>query len=177
MATKRPIIGWLANNDWVVLLLCNDREMGGYIRAVSGQRLGIHVPAATDANATMTHIFSIWSVPECYKQWSSNPCGGGVEYLRRAPASSRRRRKGKSEIWDSKTWSRVPRDSDPRKTTLARTIRVYKKQTRSLGRDGAPQKQGRNCQRVINIRSWVPDGDRNQDLLFDWPSIAMLLWR
>jgi hypothetical protein len=28
-------------------LLCDDREMGGYIRAVLGQRLGKHVPAAT----------------------------------------------------------------------------------------------------------------------------------
>jgi hypothetical protein len=38
------------------------------------------------------------------------PCGGGVEYLYRSPASRRRRQKGKSRIWDSKIWSRVPRD-------------------------------------------------------------------
>jgi hypothetical protein len=48
------------------------------------------------------------------------PCVGWVEYLHREPASRRRRRKGKSQIWDSKIWSRVPRDSDPRKTALAR---------------------------------------------------------
>jgi hypothetical protein len=35
-------------------LLWNGREMSGYIRTVSGQRLGKHVPAATDANATVT---------------------------------------------------------------------------------------------------------------------------
>jgi hypothetical protein len=29
------------------------REMGGHIMAVSGQRLGKHVPAGTDTNATM----------------------------------------------------------------------------------------------------------------------------
>jgi hypothetical protein len=34
-------------------LLCNDREMGLYARAVSGQRLGKHVPTATDTKATM----------------------------------------------------------------------------------------------------------------------------
>jgi hypothetical protein len=34
-------------------LLCHDREMGGYTRDVSGQQLGKHVPAATDANATI----------------------------------------------------------------------------------------------------------------------------
>jgi hypothetical protein len=28
----------------------------------------------------------------------SDPCGGGVEYLHRDPASRRRRRKGKSQI-------------------------------------------------------------------------------
>jgi hypothetical protein len=36
----------------VELFLCNDREMGGYTRAVSGQRLSKHVPAATDTKAT-----------------------------------------------------------------------------------------------------------------------------
>jgi hypothetical protein len=29
------------------------------------------------------------------------PCGGGVEYLHRHPESRRRRRKGKSQIWES----------------------------------------------------------------------------
>jgi hypothetical protein len=38
------------------------------------------------------------------------PCGGGVEYLHRDPASRRRRRKGKSQIGDSKIRSQVPRD-------------------------------------------------------------------
>jgi hypothetical protein len=42
------------------------------------------------------------------------PCGGGVEYLHRSPATCRRRQKQKSQIWDSKVWSRVPRYSDPR---------------------------------------------------------------
>jgi hypothetical protein len=68
------------------------------------------------------------------------------------------RRKGKSQIWDRKIWSRVPRDSDPRKTTLARASSIYKRQTRPIAREGAAQKQDRNCQRVINIWSWAPDG-------------------
>jgi hypothetical protein len=63
-------------------------------------------------------------------------------------ASRRRRRKGKSQIWDSKIWSRVPRDSDPRKTALAMASSMYKWQTRPIVREGAPQKkkQDRNCQ-------------------------------
>jgi hypothetical protein len=47
-------------------------------------------------------------------------------------------------------WSRVPRDSDPRETALARANSIYKRQTRPLVREGAPQKQDHNCQTVIN---------------------------
>jgi hypothetical protein len=72
------------------------------------------------------------------------PCGGGVEYLHRDPASRRRRRKGKSQIWDSKIWSQVPRDLDPRMISLARASSTYKRQTRPLIREGAPQEQDRN---------------------------------
>jgi hypothetical protein len=110
------------------------------------------------------------------EQYVQSPRGGGCEYLHRDPASRRRRRKGKSQIWESKRWSRVPRNSDPRKSTLARTSSIYKIQTRPLVREGAPQNQGRKCQRVTNIWSWVADGARHQDLLIDWPSVAMWLW-
>jgi hypothetical protein len=50
------------------------------------------------------------------------PCEGGVEYLYRSPASRRRRQKGTSRMWDSKTWSWVPRDSDPRTNELDAAI-------------------------------------------------------
>jgi hypothetical protein len=94
--------------------------------------------------------------------------------LHHDPVSRRRRWKGKSQIWDSKIWSRVPRDSDPR--TLARVSTIYKRQTCPLVREGAPQKQDCNCQTGLNIWSWAPDGARYQDLLTDWPSVAMWLW-
>jgi hypothetical protein len=125
-------------------------------------------------------MFSVGSVPRLYtadqlpESWGGDPCGSGFEYLHRDPASRRRRRKGKSQIWDSKIWSRVPRDSDLRKTALARASSIYKRQTRPLVREGAPQKQDCNCQ--IVIWSWVSDGARHQDLLADWPSVAMWLW-
>jgi hypothetical protein len=105
-----------------------------------------------------------------------HPCGGGFEFPHRDPASRRRRRKEKSQIWKSKIWSRIPRDSDSRKTTLPRASSIYKRQTRPLVREGAPEKQDRNCQKVINIRSWAADGARHQDLLIDWPSVAIWLW-
>jgi hypothetical protein len=45
---------------------------------------------------------------------------------------------------------------------------AYKKrQTCPLVRDGAPQKQEHNCQRVINIWLLAPEGVRHQDLLTD----------
>jgi hypothetical protein len=71
----------------------------------------------------------------------SDPCGGGVEYLHRDPASRRRRRKGKSQNWqwDSKIWPEVPTDWDPRKTALARASSIYNKQIRPLVREGVPK--------------------------------------
>jgi hypothetical protein len=119
------------------------------------------------------------SVLICYNRevWSWYPCGGGVEYLHRSPASRRRQCKGESQIWDSKLWSRVPKDSDPRKTIQVRTSSIYKRQTCALVREGAPQTQDRNGQSVINIWSWAPDGARYQDLLIDWPSRNVnLIW-
>jgi hypothetical protein len=71
----------------------------------------------------------------------------------RSPASRRRRRKWKSRIWDSKIWSRVPRDSDPKMTALARTSSNYKRQTPPLVRDSAPHQQTCNCVTVIKILS------------------------
>jgi hypothetical protein len=59
---------------------------------------------------------------------------------------------------------------------LGRASSIYKRQTRLLVREGAPQKQDLNCQTVINIWLWAPDGARHQDLVIDWPSVAMWLW-
>jgi hypothetical protein len=44
---------------------------------------------------------------------------------------------------------------------------MYKRHTRPFVREGAPQSQDRNCQTVINIRSWAPDGAQHQNLLTD----------
>jgi hypothetical protein len=114
----------------------------------------------------------------CFKQdsWSKykhHLCRGGFEYLHRDPTSRRRRGKGKSQIWDSKIWSRVPRDSDPRKTTLARASSIYKTETRPFVREGAPEKQDRNCQKVINMgldtkTYWLTDRQSQCDFDFDF---------
>jgi hypothetical protein len=105
-----------------------------------------------------------------------HPCGGGVKYLHRDPASRKRRRNGKSQIWDSKIWSRVPRDSDPRKIALGRPSSIYKRQTRPFVREGAPQKQDRNCQIVIAKYLVMSPRWGSTPRLTDWPSVAMWLW-
>jgi hypothetical protein len=107
--------------------------------------------------------FSKWSMPRCNNQDQlavavRHPCGGGVEYLHRDPASRRRQWKGKSQIWDSKIWSWDQRASDRRRTALATASSIYKIQTRPLVREGVPYKQNRNCQTVINIWSQAPGG-------------------
>jgi hypothetical protein len=43
-----------------------------------------------------------------------------------------------------------------------------KRQTRPLVREGAPQRQDRDCQTEINILLWAPEGARHQDWLTDW---------
>jgi hypothetical protein len=68
------------------------------MKPVSKQRIGKHVSAATNTNAT-TEVRCLLYGP-CRDVLSSplslmnrRPCGGGVEYLHRSSASRRRRRK------------------------------------------------------------------------------------
>jgi hypothetical protein len=100
------------------------------------------------------------------------PCRGRVEYLHRDFASRKRRQNGKSHIWDSKIWSRVPRDSNPRKTALGRPSSIYKRQTRPLVREGAPQKRDRNCQRVIAKYLVMSSRWGSTPRLFDWLTVS-----
>jgi hypothetical protein len=75
---------------------------------IARQRLDKHVPAETNTqaiiNILLETVFSVWSMQSGYIRrelrfgTGSYPCGGGVEYLHRDPASRRRRRKGKSQI-------------------------------------------------------------------------------
>jgi hypothetical protein len=54
---------------------------------------------------------------------------------------------------------------------------AYIKDRPVLSSERAPHKNKKpNSQTVINIWSWAPDGTRHQDLLSDWPSVAMWLW-
>jgi hypothetical protein len=81
------------------------------------------------------------------------PVCGRVENLHCEPASRRRRRKVKSQIWESKLGPRFLRDSDPKLTALAKASSNSKRQTRPLVREGTPNQQTHKCQTIINILS------------------------
>jgi hypothetical protein len=47
-----------------------------------------------------------------------------------------------------------------------------KRQTHPLVREGVPQRQNRDCQTVINIWSWAPDGALHKDWLTEWLTVS-----
>jgi hypothetical protein len=107
----------------------------------------------------ITHINreTVFSVGSVLRQTSGEtnriPCGGGVKYFHRSPASCRRRRKGKSQIWECKIWLQVPWDSDLRMTALMRASSNCKWHMHPLVRDSTPHQETRNCLTVIKIWS------------------------
>jgi hypothetical protein len=52
---------------------------------------------------------------------------------------------------------------------------AYTKDRPVFSLERAPHKNDRYCQTEINIWSWAADGARHQDLLTDWPSVAIWL--
>jgi hypothetical protein len=104
-------------------------------------------------------VFSAQSVPRSSKrnQLAVSPVWARDGTLHRDPASRRRRRRGKSRIWESKIWSWVPRDSDPWMNALASASSNRKWQTRPLVRERVLHQQTSNCQTGIKFRSYPPD--------------------
>jgi hypothetical protein len=109
-------------------LLANDRQTSNYTTAVAWQRFRNrhernNSTATRRYNNNGNRCFLRGPCRDVMRRTSLEldllPCGGGVKYLHRSPESRRRRRKWKSRIWDSKLWSRVPRDTDSRMTALA----------------------------------------------------------
>jgi hypothetical protein len=94
-------------------------------------------------------VFSVGSVPRLYSEDPRPDGGGGVEYLHRDPACRKKRRNGKSQSETVKYGREYQGNSDQRNTALARASSIHKRQARPLVREGAPQKQARDCQIVI----------------------------
>jgi hypothetical protein len=67
---------WLTKQNILACITVarNDREMGGYTMVIAGQRLGKHVPATTDTNATVEE--------QCYQ------CGPRRKFISNGEACS-----------------------------------------------------------------------------------------
>jgi hypothetical protein len=89
--------------------------------------------------------------------------------------SYRRRRKEKSQIWESKILSLVPMDSDRRKTTLARAKQRIQKTDSSSRQRGRPTKTrpklSKSSKYLVMSPTWG-----STPRLTEWPSVAMWLW-
>jgi hypothetical protein len=128
-----------------------------------------------------TGVFSLWSVPRSYlDDWDDT--------VTRVEASSNTStvallivggdKKGSLKFETVKYGREAQRTrTRTRERLLDKGQQHIQKTDRPLVREGAPpKKQNRNSQTVKNIWSWAPDGARHQDLLTDWPSVAIWLW-
>jgi hypothetical protein len=60
-----------------------------------------------------------------------------------------------------------PKGLGPEKDYAGEAQQHIKRETRPLVREDVPQKEDRNCQRVMNTWSRAADGARHQDLLIN----------
>jgi hypothetical protein len=107
-----------------------------------------HIPMATDKTDQCTKCWKWWSIfGSPGSQFTSgqfsrkgSPCGGGIEYLHRDPASRRRRRKGKSQIWDSKLCLPSPKGLETEKHCAGKGQQHIQKTHPSSRQRGRPTK-------------------------------------
>jgi hypothetical protein len=100
----------------------------------SGYQRPKHEMFGVVANILSSRIYK----GEFIREFERPPCGCGVEYLHRYPASRKRRRKGKSQIWDSKIWSQVPKGLGPEKDCAGKRQQHIKKTDSSSRQRGRP---------------------------------------
>jgi hypothetical protein len=106
--------------------------------------------------------------------WEStgNPCGGGIEYLHRDPATRKRRRNGKSQIWDSKIRSASIKGLGPEKDCVGKIQQHIQKTDPSSRQRGRPRKQDRNCQIVIAKYLVMSPRWSSTPRLTDWLTVS-----
>jgi hypothetical protein len=86
-----------------------------------------------------------------YLTGNTIPCGGGVEYLHRSPASRRRRRKRKSQS-ETVKYGRESHGTRTREWLRWRgPAAIVNDKPRPLVTESAPYQQTRNCLTVIKI--------------------------
>jgi hypothetical protein len=125
-------------------------------------------------------VVSVRSVPRLYKENHCEISSFGVEAGSNASTVTLRVVGGDEEgslKSDTVKYGLEYQGTRTRERLLWQGPAAYTKNRLVLSSERAPhKKQDRNCQTVINIWSWAPDGARHQDLLADWPSVAMWLW-
>jgi hypothetical protein len=157
-----------------------------YTRAVSRQRLGKHIPAKQTQRPLLGSSWTTTMGELCFLrgacrevisgailELTQHPCGGGVEYLHRDPASRRRRRKGKSQIWDSVIRSQVPRDYDRER------LRWQGPAAHTKDRSVLSSERASHGIKNVNVRR-IPYSERKKNLVvspgwvlytkIDWPT-------
>jgi hypothetical protein len=149
---------------------------------IARQRLGKHIPAEENAPNNRTSIArkriskQVFSTIErlCFLR---GLCRGVINGQRRSTVTLRVVGGDEKGSLKSETvkYGRESQGTRARERLRWQGPAAYIKDTRPLVREGAPQKQDRNCQIVIDIWSWAPHGARHQDLLTEWPSVAMWL--
>jgi hypothetical protein len=127
--------------------------------AVSMERLGKHVSAETNSRINRRAVFSVWSVLRGYKNDSVGKKQRSWHWIYMAMGPSGYR---------CQEWACRLVAGSKLLLLLLEQYDSDKRQTRPLVREGAPKRQGRDCQTVINIWSWAPEGSLNQDWLTDW---------
>jgi hypothetical protein len=80
------------------------------------------------------------------------------------------------EVVVKRTWPMTFEGVSHETVKYGREVQDYRKQTRPLVREGAPQRQHSKFQTENNIWSQVPEWTWHQDILTDWPSVVTWLW-
>jgi hypothetical protein len=149
----------------------SDRKLISYATSINrapsrdNTRLGIQVTAELEAFPWQRVVRQTVSAVRKYRNLRGGVCYHGcLTVINRSSRKPVRRRvrvpplwpwqsyeatKGKSQICDSKIWSRVPRDSNPRKTALTRSSSNGKRQTRPLVRESYSHQETSKCLTVI----------------------------
>jgi hypothetical protein len=73
-----------------------------------------------------------------------------------------------------------PKGLGPEKGYLARASSIYKRQTRPLVREGAPEKRDRNCKKILDTKTyWLTDRQSqcDFDFNFDFEVQNVVDWR
>jgi hypothetical protein len=96
-------------------------------------------PRDATMNGLLEEVFSMRSVPSCYKQDDSHPSGGGFEYLHREPACRTRLRKGSLKS-ETLKYGHESQGTRTRKGLLWRVPAAYTKDRPVLSSERGPQK-------------------------------------